>query len=120
MVVHACNPSTWKTEAGRFLSSRPAWSTEWVPGQPGLHRETLSRKAQIKKSLGEIVMQWWCTPVIPTLRRQRQADLRVRGQPGLQSGFQDSQGYIKKPCLGKTKQNKRLGNNVCILFFFTV
>jgi hypothetical protein len=22
-------------EAGRFLSSRPAWSTEWVPGQPG-------------------------------------------------------------------------------------
>ena len=29
----------------------------------------------------------------------------VRGQPGLQSEFQDSQGYTKKPCL-KTKQNK--------------
>jgi hypothetical protein len=43
VVAHAFNPST-KAEAGRFLSSRPAWSTEWVPGQPGLHRETLSRK----------------------------------------------------------------------------
>jgi hypothetical protein len=31
-------------EASRFLSLRPAWSTEWVPGQPGLYRETLSRK----------------------------------------------------------------------------
>ena len=29
-------------EAGRSLSSRVAWSTEQVPGQPGLHRETLS------------------------------------------------------------------------------
>jgi hypothetical protein len=25
---HACNPSTWEAEAGGFLSSRPAWSTE--------------------------------------------------------------------------------------------
>jgi hypothetical protein len=33
-------------EAGGSLSSRPAWSTKWVPGQPGLHRETLSRKTK--------------------------------------------------------------------------
>jgi hypothetical protein len=46
VVVHAFNPSTWEAEAGRFLSSRPAWSTEWVPGWPGLHRETLSRKTK--------------------------------------------------------------------------
>jgi hypothetical protein len=26
VVVHAFNPSTWEAEAGRFLSSRPAWS----------------------------------------------------------------------------------------------
>jgi hypothetical protein len=26
MVAHAFNPSTWEAEAGRFLSSRPAWS----------------------------------------------------------------------------------------------
>jgi hypothetical protein len=44
MVAHAFNPSTPEAEAGRFLSSRPAWSTKWVPGQPELHRETLSRK----------------------------------------------------------------------------
>jgi len=39
-------PSTWEAEAGGFLSSRPAWSTKWVPGQPGLHRETLSWKTK--------------------------------------------------------------------------
>jgi hypothetical protein len=48
-VAHAFNPSTWEAEADGFLSSRPAWSTEWVPGQPGLHRETLSRKNKRKK-----------------------------------------------------------------------
>jgi hypothetical protein len=42
---------------------------------------------------------WWRTPLIPALGRQRQADLWVRGQPGLQSGLQDSQGYTEKPCL---------------------
>ena len=26
VVAHAFNPSTWEVEAGRFLSSRPAWS----------------------------------------------------------------------------------------------
>jgi hypothetical protein len=49
MVAHAFNPSTWEAEAGGFLSSRPAWSTKWVPGQPGLYRETLSRKIKKKK-----------------------------------------------------------------------
>ena len=32
VVVHAFDPSTWEAEAGGFLSSRPAWSTKWVPG----------------------------------------------------------------------------------------
>jgi hypothetical protein len=27
VVAHAFNSSTWKAEAGGFLSSRPAWST---------------------------------------------------------------------------------------------
>jgi hypothetical protein len=44
VVAHAFDPSTREAEAGGFLSSRPAWSTEWVPGQPGLYRETLSQK----------------------------------------------------------------------------
>jgi hypothetical protein len=49
VVAHAFNPSTWEAEAGGFLSSRPAWSTEWVPGQPGLYKETLSGKTKKKK-----------------------------------------------------------------------
>jgi hypothetical protein len=43
-------------------------------------------------------------PLIPALGRQRQADFWVRGQPGLQTEFQDSQGYTEKPSL--RKQNK--------------
>jgi hypothetical protein len=30
------------------------------------------------------------------------------GQPGLQSEFQDSQGYTEKPCLEKTKKLKKI------------
>jgi hypothetical protein len=50
--------------------------------------------------------QCWHTPLIPTLGRQRQADFWVRGQPGLQSEFQDSQGYTEKPCLKNKQTNK--------------
>jgi hypothetical protein len=46
---------------------------------------------------------WWCTPLIPALGRQRQADFWVRGQPDLQSEFLDSQGYTEKSCLEKPK-----------------
>ena len=55
--------------------------------------------------------QWWHTPLIPALRRQRQVDLWVRGQPSLQSEFQDSQGYTEKPHLRKkTQPNKQKQN----------
>jgi hypothetical protein len=62
VVAHAFNPSTWEAEAGGFLSSRPAWSTEWVPGQPGLHRETLSRKTNqpTKKNQKEKKVNFMC------------------------------------------------------------
>jgi hypothetical protein len=66
VVAHAFNPSTREAEAGRFLSSRSAWSTEWVPGQPGLHRETLSLKQnktkltnKKKKILSEDIKSTW-------------------------------------------------------------
>jgi hypothetical protein len=45
-------------------------------------------------------------PLIPALGRQRQADFWIRGQPGLQSEFQDSQGYTEKPCLEKKEKKK--------------
>jgi hypothetical protein len=41
LVSHALNTSTWEAEAGRFMNSMPPWITEAVPGQPGLHRESL-------------------------------------------------------------------------------
>jgi hypothetical protein len=46
-------------------------------------------------------------PLIPALRRQRQADFWV-DQPGLQSEFQNSQGYTEKPCLEKPKPKTEL------------
>jgi hypothetical protein len=45
-------------------------------------------------------------PLIPALGKQRQVDFWVRGQPGLQSEFQDSQGYTEKPCLEKQTDKK--------------
>jgi hypothetical protein len=42
----------------------------------------------------------------PALGRQRQVNFWVRGQPGLQSEFQDSQGYTGKPCLKKQNNKK--------------
>jgi hypothetical protein len=50
--------------------------------------------------------QWWCTPLIPVLRRQSQADFWAQGQPGLQSEFQDIQGYTEKPCLKNNNNQK--------------
>jgi hypothetical protein len=50
--------------------------------------------------------QWWHMPLIPELGRQRQTDFWVWGQPGLQSEFQDSQGYTEKPCLEKQTNKK--------------
>jgi hypothetical protein len=50
---------------------------------------------------------WCCTPLIPALGRQRQADFWVCCQPGLQSEFQDSQGHTEKSCLENKQTNKQ-------------
>jgi hypothetical protein len=57
------------------------------------------------KNASSPIYWWWVIPLIPALVSQRQADFWVRGQPDLQSEFQDSQDYTEKPCLGE-KQNK--------------
>jgi hypothetical protein len=62
-----------------------------------------------------ICRAWWCMPLIPALGRQRQADFWVRVQPGLQSEFQNSQGYTEKPCL-KNQTNKQDIYHVFSLF----
>ena len=57
---------------------------------------------------------WWQhTPLIPALGRQRREDFWVRGQPGLQSECQDSQGYTEKSCLEKPKKKK---NRICCIW----
>ena len=48
-----------------------------------------------------------CTPLLAALGRQRQVNFWVQGQPGLQSEFQDSQGYTEKPCLEKTENKPK-------------
>lgn len=45
-MAHTLDSSTWEVEAHRSLTSKLAWSTECVLGQPVLHRETLCRKQQ--------------------------------------------------------------------------
>jgi hypothetical protein len=51
LVAHDFNPSTWEAKAGGFLSSRPAWSTEWVPGHPGLYTEKPCLEPPAKKKV---------------------------------------------------------------------
>jgi hypothetical protein len=46
VAAHALISSTWEAEAGRFLSSRPAWSTEWVPEKPSFKEETKQEQQQ--------------------------------------------------------------------------
>jgi hypothetical protein len=45
--------------------------------------------------------------VILAFQRQRQADLWVWGQPGLENGFQDNQSYTKNPCLKENQKGKK-------------
>jgi hypothetical protein len=51
-VAHAFNPSTWEAEAGRFLSSRPAWSTK-VSSRTAraTQRNPVSKKQQQQKNV---------------------------------------------------------------------
>jgi hypothetical protein len=66
----AFGPRPQEAEAGSSLSSKPAWSTKAVSGQPELHSESLFQNKAEKKCS----WVWWCTPLIPALGRHRQAD----------------------------------------------
>lgn len=43
-MAHTCNPSTHEAEAGGFLNSELAWTTQQVPGWPGLHTIPMGSK----------------------------------------------------------------------------
>jgi hypothetical protein len=48
VVAHTFNPSTWEAEAGRFLSLRPAWSTEFQDSQGSTEKPCLDPPPQKK------------------------------------------------------------------------
>ena len=50
MVVRAFNLSTWEAEAGGFLSSRPAWSTEWFQDSQGYTEKPCLEKQTNKQT----------------------------------------------------------------------
>jgi len=58
---------------------------------------------KIKTAFG----QGWHTSLVQVLWRQMQVDLWVQGQSGLQSKFQDSQGYTEKLCLENKRRRRR-------------
>jgi hypothetical protein len=49
MVTHSFNPSTREAEAGRFLSLRPAWSTEFQDSQGYTEKPCLEKPKRKKK-----------------------------------------------------------------------
>jgi hypothetical protein len=54
VVAHAFNNSTWEAEAGGFLSSRPAWSTQ---RKPVSKKENSNNKKEIQVRTRELA-QW--------------------------------------------------------------
>jgi hypothetical protein len=96
----------WGGWGRKIRTLRPAW-VKWrklVSTGKG-HKQQPAKQTQASPTPQNTLRSWawWCTPLIPALGRQRQEDFWVRGQPGLQSEFQDSQGYTENLCLGKTK-----------------
>ena len=49
MVAHDFNANTWETEAGGFLSSRPAWATEFQDSQGYTEKPCLEKPNKKKK-----------------------------------------------------------------------
>jgi hypothetical protein len=58
VVAHAFNPSPWQAEAGGFLSSRPAWSTQKIPANetPPDPRQKKKKKKNTRMKTSNI--QW--------------------------------------------------------------
>jgi hypothetical protein len=77
MVAHTFNHSTQEAETEGFLSSRLARSTKRVPGQPELHRETLSQKTKTKKQKTKTNKQKSKTNKQKTKTRERER-LRIK------------------------------------------
>jgi hypothetical protein len=96
VVAHTFNPNTWEAEAGRFLSSRLAWSTKRVPGQPGLYRENLSKKNK--------------EPNQTKTKQEAKSKPKPKQSKAKQSKAKQSKAKQSKAKQNKTKQNKTKQN----------
>jgi hypothetical protein len=96
-----------KDKGRQLISPLPSTSMQTrIRMYAHMHKRMRTWKyTHILPSMKTVPSRAWCLPLIPALGRQRQVDFWVRGQPGLQSEFQDSQGYTEKPCLEKNKTN---------------
>jgi hypothetical protein len=107
VVVHAFNPSTWEAEAGGFLSSRPAWSTELVLGQPGLPHNTdclskTMRVGGIAGVVGDCRSELTCrTRPVPRKRKARYTiSSGQEGVGGYQAGLTINSSSFTRGFLG--------------------
>ena len=98
-----------KPELNRWKNQKYYFKINWTYVEISCSCSNIYYKTNTFKSNKNTFMSrvWWCTPLIPALGRQRQADFWVWGQPGLQSEFQDSQGYIEKPCWKKEREKRK-------------
>ena len=87
-----CLPVFSGTHSYRFFLLQVVSGNLWLLWGLSTHELYIHSYRQKTQSSSRV---WWCTPLIPALGRQRQADFWVRGQPGLQSEFQVSQGYTE-------------------------
>ena len=78
-----------EAEAGGFLSLRPTWSTESIPGQPGLHRETLFRETKQKQKAKTIPLQ----PMIRTASNLKVSEYEWLAQALTVGGIRVSLSY---------------------------
>jgi hypothetical protein len=90
-------------------SSSSEYQFSWVRNQ-GMGQHLQVSSCRNHNSVLCIVFLKPLAEIVQSLRKwsvkQRQANFWVQGQPGLQSEFQDSQGYTEKPCLGEKKKKK--------------
>jgi hypothetical protein len=98
-----CNKFITPVNREQKLGSLQMW------GQSGVHLSFKPARTAWETVLANIIKitkvagQWWRTPLVPALRRQRQADFWVRGQPGLHRETLSQKNQKRK----KQKQNHK-------------
>jgi hypothetical protein len=102
VVAHAFNPSTQKAEAGRFLSLRPAWSTESRTAR-ATQRNSVSKNQKTKKQTKNppnFVLEWVCMDLSPVLcEHVGSPRARVTGGVAVEQGVFFTLSHLSSPGL---------------------